>query len=151
MKKLRVDFYCLMKKVNCILIIDDNLADNEYHQLIINKSNVCNIIKVVHNGVEAIDYLKNMETDQSGDFPRPDFLFLDINMPKMNGFEFLDEYAKFDEKLKIKVIIMLSVPLNPEGIDRALGYKEMVGFIPKPLTTQLMKETIKKYETYKAV
>ena len=76
-----------MKKINCILLVDDNPADNYYNRYIINELDVCNYIQIVVNGLEALEYLrKTTDQHQEGSFPRPDIIFLDINMPCMNGF-----------------------------------------------------------------
>lgn len=139
-----------MKKIKCILLIDDNPADNTFHKINIAEADVCDYVAVATNGREALSYLmKSGEPDSSSDsasFPKPDIIFLDINMPGMNGFEFLDEYEKLDEKIKSSiVIIMLSTSLNPEDEKRAMSYKEVAEFQYKPLTAELFAETVKKY------
>ena len=136
-----------MKKINCILLIDDNKADNVFHSITIKEANVCKYIKIAINGIEALAYLKKAgEPNQSESFPVPDLIYLDINMPGMNGFEFLEEYRKLDEKLKSKaVIIMLTTSLNPDDQKKTMEYKEMSGFENKPLTAEMIHEDIEKY------
>ncbi|MES2138283.1 MAG: response regulator [Bacteroidota bacterium] len=136
-----------MKKINCILLIDDNPADNEYHKIIIAEANVCNHVQVAIDGPKALDYiLKSGEVNQSEAFPNPDLIYLDINMPRMNGFEFLEKYHELDERLKAKVvIIMLTTSLNPDDKIRAMNYKELKEFSNKPLTVKILHETIEKY------
>lgn len=136
-----------MKKVNCILLVDDNYADNVFHKIQIIEADICNQIKVVTNGREALDYvIKSGESNQSKEFPKPDIIFLDINMPDMNGFEFLEEYHKLDEMLKAKiVIIMLSTSLNPNDKTKAIAFKEVTGFQNKPLTVKILHETVERY------
>lgn len=136
-----------MKKINCILLIDDNPADNEYHKIIIHEANVCNHIQVAIDGPKALDYIiKSGEVNQFEAFPKPDLIYLDINMPGMNGFEFVEEYHKLDERLKAKVvIIMLTTSLNPDDKIRATNYKELKEFSNKPLTVEILHETLEKY------
>lgn len=136
-----------MKKINCILLIDDNTADNVYHKIIITEADVCNTIRVATDGRMALDYIiKSGEPGQSDAFPKADLIYLDINMPGLNGFEFLEEYHKLDERLKSKVIIiMLTTSLNPDDQKRAMSYKEVTGFVNKPLTVEMLHETIEKY------
>jgi CheY-like chemotaxis protein len=136
-----------MKKINCILLVDDNPADNEFHKIKIMKAGVTNYIKVVTSGQAALDYLaKAGEPTNSETFPKPDLIYLDINMPGMNGFEFLEEYKKLEEKLKSKVvIIMLTTSLNPDDRERALATHEVTEFQNKPLTIEILHEIIEKY------
>ncbi len=135
-----------MKKINCILLVDDNPADNEFHKIIINDSRVCNKIQVATTGRNALDYIINSGKGDSEEFPKPDLIFLDINMPGMNGFEFLAEYHKLDEKLKSKiVIIMLSTSLNPDDSERASQIQEVTEFMNKPLMSESLQQAIEKY------
>jgi CheY-like chemotaxis protein len=137
-----------MKKVNCILLIDDNPADNDFHKIIIKEANICDHIEVVLNGLEALEYIrKSADSENDGkEFPKPNIIFLDINMPRMNGFEFLDEYKKLDEKLKSEVVIvMLTTSLNPDDAKRAKENSEVKEFQNKPLTVESLKDVVDKY------
>jgi CheY-like chemotaxis protein len=136
-----------MKKINCILLVDDNPADNTYHSIIIKEADVCNHIKIATSGLEALNYIINSgDANQSESFPKPELVYLDINMPGMNGFEFLEEYHKLDEKLKSKIlIVMLTTSLNIEDKKRAIETEEVTEFENKPLTVELVQETIEKY------
>lgn len=137
-----------MKKVNCILLVDDNPADNTYHKIIITEANVCNHIKIANSGQEAIDYIiKASEPNQSPElFPKPDIIYLDINMPGMNGFEFLEIYHTLEDGQKSKaVIIMLTTSLNPDDKTKAMGFKEVNEFQNKPLTVEIIEDNVKKY------
>ena len=139
-----------MKKINCILLVDDNPADNEYHTIIINDAGICNHIEVATNGRKALDYIiksgQENKENPSEICLKPDLIFLDINMPGMNGFEFLEEYHKLDQKLKSKImIIMLSTSLNPDDRKKAIEIKEVTEFMNKPLDMETLDLTIKKY------
>lgn len=137
-----------MKKINCILLIDDNPADNTYHKIIIAEANVCNHIQIATSGQQAIDYIiKANDPNQSPElFPKPDLILLDINMPGMNGFEFLEIYHTLEEDQKSKaVVIMLTTSLNPDDKTKAMGFKEVSEFQNKPLTVEVIQDTVKKY------
>ncbi len=130
----------MKKKLNCILLVDDDDDDNYFHQIIINEMNIVNKIDIAMNGIEAIEYLKK---DQQ---TPPDIIFLDINMPKMNGWEFLEKYKDLSDALKAKVLIMiLTTSVDPEYVKKAKEIQEVTGFTTKPLTKELLNEMIQKY------
>lgn len=127
----------LKKKLNCILLIDDDSDDNEYHEIILRKLAITEKIDIAINGVEAIKYLKTK------DRVPPELIFLDINMPKMNGWEFLEEYKDLDVKQKAKVVIMiLSTSTNPEYIKKANEIKEVTGYESKPLDKDMIERIL---------
>jgi len=136
-----------MKKVHCILLVDDNPSDNHFHQIVIQEAGLCDQIQITTNGQRALDYLiQSGDPTKSASFPKPDIIYLDINMPVMNGFDFLEEYKLLDEKLKSKVvIIMLSTSLNPDDKIKAMAYQEVKEFQNKPLTVESIQETVAKY------
>lgn len=136
-----------MKKLSCILLIDDNLADNEFHKIIIKKLGVCDDVRVVNDGKKALEYLENTNKQKPSEFlPLPELIYLDINMPGMNGFEFLEAYKKTAEKLHAKVVIvMLTTSLNNIDQIRAEASGEVDEFQIKPLTEDSLKNVIEKY------
>jgi CheY-like chemotaxis protein len=132
-----------MKTVNCILLIDDNEADNEFHSRAIKKSGVCQCVEVANGGQKALDYLLRSGTAES---PTPDLIFLDINMPGMNGFEFLEEYNQLDPAKKSKMVVfMLTSSLLPDDKEKAEKTGYISAFLPKPLTAKMVGEIIDKY------
>ena len=123
----------MKRKLNCILLVDDDNDDNVFHQIILEEMNVANNIEVVVNGLEALAYLKKENQTP------PELIFLDINMPKMNGWEFLTQYKNLDVKQKARVLIMiLSTSANPDDIKRAREIEEVTGFQTKPLSKEMM-------------
>jgi CheY-like chemotaxis protein len=124
----------MKRKLDCILLVDDNSHDNIFHQIIIKKMNITNRIDIVLNGLEALAYLK-----RENQVP-PELIFLDINMPKMNGWEFLEQYKHLDAKQKSRVVIMiLTTSANPDDIQKAKEIKEVTGFETKPLTEEMLR------------
>ena len=136
-----------MKKINCILLVDDNEADNVLHKIILDDADICNYVKVATDGINALEYIINAgKPGQEAEYPKPDLILLDINMPRMNGFEFLEEYHKLDEKLKAKVtIVMLTTSLNPDDKKTATSYVEVKGFETKPLTIEMLKPILEDF------
>ena len=130
----------MKKKLNCILLVDDDPDDNFYHQIIINEMNIVNHIDIVINGIEAIAYLKK------GNQIPPEIIFLDLNMPKMNGWEFLEQYKHLNIAQKAKVlIVILTTSANPDHIKRAKEIQDVTGYETKPLTKELMMEILQQH------
>jgi len=130
----------MKKKLNCILLVDDDNDDNYYHQIIISEMNIANHIDTVGNGIEALDYLKKENQIL------PDLIFLDINMPKMNGWEFLEQYKHLSKVQKAKIVILiLSTSANPDDIKRSKEIQELTGFESKPLSKELMTEILQQH------
>jgi CheY-like chemotaxis protein len=136
-----------MKKVNCILLVDDNPSDNYFHKYIIERAGVCDHIESVFNGHDGLAYLtKAGDPNFAGSFPKPDIILLDINMPRMNGFEFIEAYDKLEERLKSRVIVvMLTISIKQEDRDKALQKEHVKEFINKPLSMESIRELVEKY------
>lgn len=112
-----------------VLIIDDSEADQFFAKLEIVKFDSSINILQAYDGFQALDVLENVEK-------APDVIFLDINMPRMSGHEFLAEYVKnFKET---SVVIMLSSSSLDIDIDRALYYDCVRDYIEKPLDSEYL-------------
>ncbi len=120
----------MLKKKN-ILLIDDDLPTNMLHQFIFKRIDDKHDIKVAQTGIEALEILKS-------DGFSPDLIFLDINMPAMNGFEFIDAYKTLGKK--IPPIVLLTTSQNPSDRDIASEYSEIKLYKNKPLSILMVKE-----------
>lgn len=130
----------MKRKLNCILLVDDDPDDNFFHELIIKQMDITHKLDTVANGIEALAYLKRE------DQVPPELIFLDINMPKMNGWEFLEQYRHLDEKQKSKVVIMiLTTSANPDDIKRSRDIRDVSGFETKPLSRESLTEILQKH------
>lgn len=115
------------------LLIDDNYIDNFVTRKILESSNFVESITVVRSANDAINSLREGTV-------KPDVIFLDVRMPMMGGFEFLDEYDKIAiDKSGIK-IFMLSSSLDPIDLKKSTDNKYITQFIHKPLTQKALEE-----------
>ena len=114
-----------------VLLIDDSEVDNFINKAILSKENSISGITVKSSGFDALEYLEGiLEEDNSF----PDLIFLDIRMPRMNGFEFLDEYSNFPEKLTShSKVYILSSSLDPLDSEKSKKYAVVKGHLVKPL------------------
>lgn len=134
------------KKLPLILLIDDNTDDNYLHRRRIKKADAAERVEVCLDGKEALDFLKRMHATSEHDLPHPDLIFLDINMPLMNGWEFLDEYDKLPAEMKGNpVIIMLSTSPNHNDKERAMSYSVVQEYRVKPLSEDMLWAILTKY------
>jgi CheY-like chemotaxis protein len=136
-----------MKKLNCILVVDDDEPTNFFTNLIIEESGLVNHVKIVQSGPEALDYLVKSESGDDENYPSPDLIFLDINMPAMDGWEFLEEYKKIKKSTDLDkvIIVMLTTSLFPEDRAKASQMQEISGFENKPLTAENFERIINKH------
>ena len=120
-----------MTPINRVLLVDDDTVTNMLHQRLISKSGRVDIVDVATDGQEALDILR---ADITADRPLPELIFLDINMPGMGGFEFLEHYAKMkiDADAQL-IIVMLSTSLLPADHWRAEADPHVHSFCDKPL------------------
>ncbi len=134
-----------MKKIKNVLLIDDDEPTNFINKKIIESSELVEDIHITQSGQEALNFLSH-RSEQDERHPPPDLIFLDINMPAMDGWEFLDHYRKLATGKKDSIIIvMLTTSLNPDDEVKARESKEVNAFRNKPLTRQLLGEIAGKY------
>jgi CheY-like chemotaxis protein len=136
----------MKNKLNCILIIDDDTTTNLIHKMILEQANVAENILVALNGKEALDLIRNAGNGPENNYPLPDLILLDINMPIMNGWEFIEEYQKLDNGLKSKmVVVMLTCSLNPDDEIKAGKLPAINGFRNKPLSVEIVYKLVQDY------
>lgn len=124
------------------MLIDDNKIDNFFHERVIKKNNAANTIIVKESGQEALEYIT-----QGSSCTQPDVIFLDINMPGMNGWEFLEHYKELDRNLQsAMVVIMLSTSENPDDKARAKTHGILSDYKTKPLTKEILEDVLHKLE-----
>jgi len=124
-----------------ILLIDDDNATNYLHKYYLEEWKICDRVLTAEDGRKALDLLQktpNLLSDPNS------LILLDINMPVMNGFEFLQEYEKMSVDIKADYLfIMLTTELSSEYQQRANHISDIDGFVKKPLTQEGLVEQVK--------
>ena len=134
-----------MEKLLVICIVDDD----DVYKFTLNKTiesqNFANKIMMFSDGEEAIDFLSDNLNDPNN---LPDVIFLDINMPIMDGFEFMEEYIKIKPYVGKKIIIyMVTSSIDPIDIERSKAISEISDYIVKPIDANQLAEIVEKLES----
>jgi CheY-like chemotaxis protein len=133
-------------QLNCILLIDDDEPTNFLNKMTLEQTGCTRHIRVAQSGQEALEYLQCCGPDEAGWSPRPDLIFLDINMPAMDGWEFLERYRSLPSEQKADIVlIMLTTSLNPDDELKTQTIPEVSGFENKPLSQQRLLALLSKY------
>ena len=126
------------QKFDLVLLVDDNDTDNFISKRIIEINQFSDQVVIKNSGKSALEYL---EENKNNAEKLPDIIFLDINMPIVDGFVFLYEYDKFPEEVKANCrIIILSSSDNRRDIDKIIDNDYVIKFITKPLTEEALDE-----------
>lgn len=124
--------------VNIACIVDDDDIYIYGIKKMLKKNPLCKELKIFHNGEEALDFFKDL-TQHPKDIP--DIIILDINMPVMDGWEFLDEFIPLRPKLQKEVVIyMVSSSIDINDIEKAKSISEISDYIVKPITEEKLAE-----------
>ena len=130
-----------MNKLTTTLLVDDDETTNFVNQMLLEDMGVTEDVLVANNGQEALELVR--QRCQEG--LCPELILLDINMPVMNGFEFLEEYEQlsFPNKQSV-VVVMLTTSLNPQDMNRLRDLPNE-GFLNKPLNEKMVKELLREH------
>ena len=122
-----------MTHFDTIFLVDDDPINNLINKRLLGKIGISENIVEFLEGEEALDKLNDIEADQSV------LIFLDINMPVLNGWEFLDKYLELYGHRSDKIVI-LSSSIDYQDRFKAQGYEIVSGFLEKPLTLGKIEE-----------
>jgi CheY-like chemotaxis protein len=128
-------------KYDIVMLIDDNEIDNFINEQIIKGCLFSENVFVNTSTTSAIEFLKNISISKlmrEGHLPH--YIFLDINMPLLDGFQFIEEFQKLDKEITSAIkIVMLTSSINPVDIEKSKQYGSVVKFLHKPLTEEVLE------------
>ena len=131
-----------MSKLPRILLVDDDLTTNFLHRKLLERLAVAEEVLVAQNGREALDVLLAPASQPPGG--QPLLIFLDVNMPVMNGIQFLEAYQQLPAAQQHAVVVLLTTSAHPQELARAqqLAVAEVLS---KPLTQQKVEQVLQRH------
>lgn len=128
--------------INKILCVDDDSISLTISKLLLKRTGFTNDVVTAVDGSDALDYFKDLFATSSVPVEdAPALILLDINMPVMNGWEFLEAYIPlFADKLPDTKVIILSSTIDPEDFSRAKKFPVVAQFVSKPLSVENLAE-----------
>lgn len=127
----------MTKKIDCLMLIDDNKIDQLLFERIISKSGLVEETVSFYFAEEALDYLQDDRNK------KPNIILLDVKMPRMDGFEFLDEAVRRFGPDAFSVVVMLTTSLDPRDKARAKEFRCVKDYQNKPLTEDTLIAALK--------
>lgn len=125
--------------LNCVLIVDDDSVSNYIAEKVINSHGGVKMVTAVTNGKQAIDYLKHQ---CFGDeiYACPDLILLDLNMPYVDGFEFLKFKDRLPLEVNIPIVVLTSI--EPTDVQKEEMIEKNISYMVKPLTNEKFKRVL---------
>jgi len=134
-----------MKTLRSIMLVDDNDTSNFLNERLLKRMAITGQIKILSNGKQAFDYLEQLCNQFNPDADvKPELILLDINMPVLDGFEFLELYQTLDEQFRQDILVaILSTSNHPQDTSKANEFNAY--YIIKPLTIEKVETLLARH------
>ncbi len=129
-----------MKKIERVLLVDDDYVSNMLTEEVLKETELFADFQVATNGQEALDYLEITSRTDPAAFPQ--LILLDLNMPVMDGFEFMEQVTRLKLPYTPEIIVLTSSN-NPTDMARAAAFP-IAGYINKPVSVEILLPLIHK-------
>lgn len=130
-----------MKAKKSLTLVDDDEVFVFLTRKTIEQSNLVELIKIFSNGLDALNFLQENKDNPEA---LPEIILLDLSMPIMNGWQFLDEFTKLNPKIGKEITIYICTSsISPDDIRRANSINEVSDYIIKPVTTDKLMNILK--------
>jgi CheY-like chemotaxis protein len=130
------DYHAMINQYRKVMLIDDEYISNLISAKMMEAAGYTGQVESYTSAEEALKQLSTASDEAAA----PDVIFLDIRMPAMNGFEFLEAYEQLPSQQKRSRIYMLSSSDNPQDVERAKSYPSVVAFVSKPLSVAYLQD-----------
>lgn len=128
-------------KYSRVMIIDDSEMDIFLNKMILETTQFSTSVSSFTNPVTALNYFKELLGQSHPEEKLPQIIFLDINMPFMNGFQFLDEFLKLPPFIASSIkFYMISSSEDPEDVEKIKNYPSVIKYLNKPLDKNQLQE-----------
>lgn len=133
-----------MALVKKVFLIDDDEINNFICVNILKKISFAEDVQAFESATDALEAIQALDINDASAFP--EVIFLDINMPIMNGWDFLKEFSKIKSNLPIDIsLFMLSSSIYQADVEKSREYEEVVDFVTKPLNESVLNEIKEKH------
>lgn len=129
-------------KYNYVMLLDDNELDNFINQKTIEATHFANKVYINTSSKSAMEFLTNLEISSSETINIfPEIIFIDINMPMIDGFQFIENFKnKFPDKFTSMKIVILTSSISPIDKEKTLEISKKIVFLNKPLTQDALNQ-----------